>query len=98
MWTSAKREGNVVDVMKSRVSRIAAIAAVAWMCVANIASAQSGAAQETHPTFEVATLKRSASPLLMSTVPDRSGDRFTFHGAPLLLMVAYAYNVPFFAH
>jgi len=82
--------------MKSRALRIAAIAAVviAWMHGASVVGAQNAAQADEHPTFEVATLKRSDVPIVMSLVPDRSGDRFTFHSAPLSLMISYAYNVP----
>ena len=44
--------------------------------------------------FEVATLKRSDVSVVMSIVPERRGDRFTFHSAPLSWMISYAYNVP----
>ncbi|HEY5055020.1 MAG TPA: TIGR03435 family protein [Acidobacteriaceae bacterium] len=59
-----------------------------------MADAQSAAQAAAHPAFEVATLKPSADPRIMCIVPERNGDRFTCHGAPLILLIAYAYNIP----
>src|ERR1017187_1086164 len=71
--------------------RVVAMAAtLVFLAGTSFASAQVDA----QSAFEVATLKRSDVSVVMSIVPERRGDRFTFHSAPLSLMIAYAYNVP----
>lgn len=63
---------------------------VASLGGADLARAQANA----RPAFEVATLKPSADRRIACIVPEREGDRFTCHGAPLSWLIAYAYNVP----
>ena len=69
---------------------VAMAATLVFLAGTSFASAQVDA----QSAFEVATLKRSDVSVVMSIVPERRGDRFTFHSAPLSLMIAYAYSVP----
>lgn len=69
---------------------VAMTAALVFLAGTSFASAQVDA----QSAFEVATLKRSDVSVVMSIAPERRGDRFTFHSAPLSWMIAYAYNVP----